>query len=232
VKATVGESGTFTQPRNPARSSRPAHAVTRAVESIRELIVKGELLPGEQIRQSQMADGLQLSRVPVREALKVLQVEGVVHHTPNRGFFVAKFSSHELAQIYFMRDLLESELLRTALLVDELELAEMHALNDELERASRVGDVVLMASLNRRFHFSMFELSPLRVVHLEVERLWRMSDAYRILYLYDSAARNRVIEEHRLMLAALKEHDLEELVLLGKQHRGAAMSQVSGMLAR
>src|SRR5689334_1338621 len=80
-------------------------------DEIRSLVTRGVLAPGLQLRQTDLAERFSASRVPVREALKLLTAEGVVTHDVNRGFFVTALSSDEARQLYRMRHLLETEVL-------------------------------------------------------------------------------------------------------------------------
>jgi DNA-binding GntR family transcriptional regulator len=205
-------------------------AVATAVEGIGTLIRRRELLPGEPIRQEDMARRLGMSRVPVREALGVLETEGIVSHSRNQGYFVAKFSAAELEQIYLMRRLLETALLHAIDWPDAERLAEIRALNEELARAGEEGDVAAVATLNRRFHEAIFGLSSLHTVHREVQRLWQMSDSYRALYLYSRAARVRIAAEHLSMLDALERRALDSLVQAMDEHRSGALEEVAAML--
>src|SRR5262245_62073768 len=81
--------------------------------ALRDAILQGDLSPGEQIRQAEWAERLGTSRIPVREALKALAAEGLLSHDHNRGYFVIRFGADEMAQIYLLRRLLETELLRS-----------------------------------------------------------------------------------------------------------------------
>lgn len=207
-----------------------SNAVARALAGIRDLVLTRELLPGEQIRQSDMAERLNLSRVPVREALKALEMEGVVRHNPNQGYFVTKFSASDLRQVYLMRELLEGELFKTIEWPDEQRLSVVRAINDQLVEAGRQEDIQRIIELNRLFHFAIFEMSPLTLVCSEVRRLWSMSDAYRALYLYDSAARERVAREHSEIIEALADKDLGRLLEVMSLHRDGSKRLVATML--
>jgi DNA-binding GntR family transcriptional regulator len=176
-----------------------------------------------------MAKRLGMSRVPVREALKALQTEGIVSHSPNQGYFVAKFSAAELDQIYLMRRVLETALLQHLVWPDAERLAAISDVNERMGRAAAAGEVAVVVQLNREFHEAMFGLSPLKTVHREVRRLWEMSDSYRALYLY-GPARERIAAEHQAMLDALAAHDLDALIAATDRHRGVAQEEVAAML--
>ena len=204
--------------------------VDRCVGEIRSLIIRGVLLPGEQIRQAQLAERLGVSRIPVREALKVLQAEWVVSHEPNIGFAVARFEATHLMQIYVMRAHLEGELLLTLppLSLDTLNgLEKVNARFAQAAEASAFDDLL---ALNREFHFGIFEESPLDLVRSEIVRLWDMSEFYRSLYAYDPGARERVVKEHAEMLGALARGDNEALVGTMSTHREGSRAHVMQMI--
>jgi len=212
-------------PRGPEPS-----AVRRCVESIRRMILHRSLLPGEQIRQTEMAERLEVSRVPLREALKVLETEGVLVHSPNRGYFVARLRASELAQIYLMRQLLEGELYRSVEFPDEAGLDRLSEINEDMRHAIDNGEIEALVAANRAFHFAIFDLSPLNVVRREVERLWSLSDSYRAVYLYASAPRERILDEHEMVIQALRRCDRDALITISDHHRSGLQAHMRALL--
>jgi DNA-binding GntR family transcriptional regulator len=215
-----------------ARSTErePQSAVARAVDGVRSMILSRELLPGEQIRQAETASLLQVSRIPLREALSVLATEGLLRHSPNQGYFVAKLSTDELAQIYRMRELLEAELI---LSLDPPEPGVVDLLtktNNELERVAKAGLIDTIIEKNRLFHFTIFDASPLRLMATEVHRLWDRSDGYRSLYLTDEGVRQRIAGEHRAIIDAWTSGNRLQMVEACNRHRLAAATRVADML--
>ncbi|HJY60431.1 MAG TPA: GntR family transcriptional regulator, partial [Streptosporangiaceae bacterium] len=91
--------------------AEPLQLTLEAAAQIRGLIIDRVLLPGEKIRQVELAERIGVSRSPLREALRTLESEGVVAYEINRGYVVAKLDDDDLAQIHRMRTLLEDELL-------------------------------------------------------------------------------------------------------------------------
>ncbi len=205
-------------------------AVAVVAEAIRRGIRRQELLPGEPIRQVDMAQKLGVSRVPVREALGILLTEGILHHDRHRGYFVAKLEAADLEQISLMRRTLETALLQDIEWPDAARLTALQELNDEIEIAAQQGDIAGLVELNRRFHDSIFELSRLRLVHREVQRLWTMAAAYHAMYLY-GPARLRISTDHREVLDALQHQDRQALIAATDAHRAAAQNEVSTILS-
>ena len=144
--------------------------------------------------QSQLADRFEASRVPVREALKLLVAEGLINHDPNRGFFVAEVSSAEARQLYRMRHLLESELLSTVDWPSEAKLAELTERVAELQELLETGDRPKWAIRHRDFHNAVFDLSPDKTIVAEVQRLWTLSDRYRSLLPAARLAQPRAVD--------------------------------------
>ncbi|MFI6792080.1 GntR family transcriptional regulator [Nonomuraea sp. NPDC050383] len=205
--------------------------VSRVVDEIKQLIVSGDLLPGQQIRQEQMAAALGVSRLPVREALRQLAADGLVVHEQHVGFAVARLSRVEFDQVYLMRRLLETEVIRSLPQPATEQLDQIAALAEEVERAAAEVDLPRMRTLNSRFHFAIFALSELNLVVGEIRRIWTRALPYHAVYLHDEAGRARILDEHRAMVAALGAGDVDRLVELMDTHRAGSAAQLSLMLA-
>jgi DNA-binding GntR family transcriptional regulator len=195
---------------SPAAVASPVSIATR----LRDAIVQGDLSPGEQIRQADWAARLGVSRVPIREALKTLAAEGLLSHDHFRGYFVTRFGPREVAQIYLMRRLLESELLRSIEWPDAAGLAELERLGHAAAEAMRAGDFDTWNDLEHRFHIRLYALSPLNLVRTEVERLWILSNVYRTLAALrlGRALTMQAAAYYQNMLDALAAHDHARMV--------------------
>lgn len=205
-------------------------ATGRVVKDIERLIVSGELLPGQPIRQVLMAERLGVSRLPIREALRHLTAEGLVTHEPNVGYTVARLQQSDFDQIYLMRAALEPEVLRSLPRFAEDALDEVSRAAALVVEAADRGDVLAMRLHNHAFHFAVFDRSPLSLVVAEVRRLWTLAMPYHAAYLYDPAARERVVAEHDQMIDALARHDNEGLVALMNEHRRGGETSTGMML--
>ncbi len=214
-----------------AARRRPPTAQEFVLSELRRAILSRELRPGEPIRQDALADRLGVSRVPLREALKVLEGEGQVVYRPRCGYKVADLSLDDLLEVYFIRRLLESEAVRQAVAkLTAEDLAALAAAQQEVEKASETQDVAAMAEANRRFHFGLFERCGMpRLVRL-IRLLWDATDAYRSLYYGQHSNRARVNREHRAILAALRRRDTERVVRLLEEHRNHAVEELSKVI--
>ena len=210
---------------------RPPTAQQFVLGELRRAITTGRLRPGAPIRQDALAEELQVSRVPLREALKTLQGEGLVTYEAHRGYFVETLSLDDLREVYRIRELLEEEAVRRAVprLTDD-DLARLEATQDEVERAAAAGDVAAMAAANRAFHMTLFDCSGMpRLVRL-IRTLWDSTDAYRSMYYGEPANRERVIKEHRAALDALRRRSSDDAVATLDVHRDHAVTALAPLL--
>ncbi len=200
--------------------AEPLQLTLQAAAQIRGLIIDRVLLPGEKIRQVELADRIGVSRSPLREALRTLESEGVVAYEVNRGYVVAKLGDDDLAQIFRMRALLEDELLRTVKRPDAAVLSDLKDLNEKMMVAIDERNVTDVLRYNREFHFAIFDLSPLNQFRREVRRLWQMSEGYSAAWWWrQPEAKKRINAEHKAIISALRKFDLDRLVEICAKHR-------------
>jgi DNA-binding GntR family transcriptional regulator len=215
---------------NPAGGSSDESATQRVVESLRAMIMHNQLAPGQQIRQDEVSEVLGVSRSPLREALRILETEGLVGHSRNQGYFVVRLNSDELVQVYLMRKLLETEIMLSLRHPAPADLKALEQANAAVTAAVASSSVTEMLATNRGFHFTLFGYSSYPMVVTQVERLWNLSEPLRATYLWMPEMRDRIVAEHEEMISAYAGFDLERLVALADAHRDAARESVVNIL--
>jgi len=201
-------------------AAEPLQLTLQAAAQIRGLIIDRVLLPGEKIRQVELAERIGVSRSPLREALRTLESEGVVTYEINRGYVVARLDDEDLAQIFRMRSMLEGELLRLIKRPDNAALANLRDLNARMMKAIAEGNIGEVLRYNREFHFAIFALSPLNQFRREVQRLWQLSERNSAAWWWRTPeASSRIDSEHKAIIAALRKFDVDRLVELCEHHR-------------
>ena len=180
---------------------------TSVSEELREAIIRGVLSPGEHLGQTEIAERFGISKVPVREALKLLAAEGIVTHDPNRGYFVAKISSDEAKQLYKLRRLIESELLATVVWPTKEKIAELKRRFGQVDEMFDKSERAKWAAALRDLRRDILDLSPQKVLLREALRLWALTDRYRSLL----PARQAPSGEHELV-KALDKRDRKALL--------------------
>ena len=199
---------------------KPLNLPESIADKVREMVICGVLAPGVQLRQMELSEQFGTSRVPLREALKRLTVEGVVAHDQNRGFFVAKFSYDEACQLYRIRHVLERELLASVKWPTKAELTFLNKQVKKLDTLLTEHDVVGWLALHREFFETIFNLSPQKFLVKEALRFMCLTDCYRSLTHYSlTEGKHRTPSYKKHLLAALAEQDRERLLVLFDEDR-------------
>jgi DNA-binding GntR family transcriptional regulator len=188
----------------------PAEAATslRVAAHLRRAILDGEILPGARIRQEEVAAQLGASRLPVREALRMLEAEGLTELEPNKGARVPRLGARELDVVYRMREQLEPIALAESVPLLRAEQVERLAgLQREIEAAAGVGDFL---RLDREFHLLTYSGCDVEPLAGTVVRLWNATQHYRRMFMNVKGSSQRWIvnAEHNLLLDAVRRRDV------------------------
>jgi len=174
---------------------------TAAAEAIRERILSGDLAEGESLRQDALAAELGISRIPVREAFRQLEAEGLVTLLPHRGAIVSSLSLDEIAEIFELRALLEPELLTLAIpRMTPADMATADAVLSDYERTLAAGDVHAWGQMNTWFHLALYSPAGRRRSLAIVHNLLSNADRYTRLQLVLTQGIERAMAEHRALL--------------------------------
>jgi len=182
-------------------------ASARVAAYLRAAILGGELRPGDRIRQEDIAEKFGASRLPVREALRMLEAEGLTEHEPNKGARVPRLTRHEVEVIYRMRERLEPLALVESLpLLTEADHAELEDVQRRIEENT---DLERFLDLDREFHMLTYSGCGIDPLNSMVTRLWNSTQHYRRSYV-ELGGHSRmwvVNSEHRLILDAVVRRD-------------------------
>ncbi|MHA7274270.1 MULTISPECIES: GntR family transcriptional regulator [unclassified Arthrobacter] len=212
-------------------SRRPTTAPAFVLAQLRRAIIAGELLPGQALRQDALAERFGVSRVPLREAFKVLEGEGQVVYAPHRGYKVATLSLTDLLEVYRIREILEAEAVRVAIRrSDDGVVTLLRAAAQEVETASAAGDLLTMTEANRRFHFLMVTSARMPRLEKLIQVLWDATETYRFVYYGDEANRHRVENEHQCIIEAFADRDADRVITLLNEHRSHAVDALRTFL--
>ena len=184
---------------------------TRIADELRTAILSGELSPGERIRQEDLAEQFGASRIPVREALRILVTDGLVNMVSNSGAWVSSLTQQECSEQYQIRERLEPLLLRynMPLLTSE----DFTRASELVESMKSAPDLETFMRLDREFHWVTYSRAETNMLTDVIERLWNTTQPYRRVFmtLVRSAGGIEVTHlEHDLLLEAIKRRDSEE----------------------
>jgi DNA-binding GntR family transcriptional regulator len=193
----------------------------RVADELRTAILRGVYPPGNRLRQEELAGQYGASRVPVREALRLLESEGLVTTVANAGAWIARLSLDECVELYQVRERIEPLLLRYSL--PTLDDDRIQHLADLAEQMRDTDDVEEFLELDRQFHLGSYADAGTTFLGPAVERLWNTTQHYRRAFtrLLDTDSHRIVHDEHHMLVAALRERDSDEAerVLLGHIRR-------------
>jgi len=184
---------------------------------LRAMVFDRELAAGDYIDEKALAVRWQISRTPLREALKVLAAEGLVTMKLRRGAYVTEVSERDLAEVYHLLSLLESDAAAVvAQDASDAEIAELVALHQKLERS--VDDRDAFFAANEGFHFRLLEIAGNRWRNQMVADLRRVMKLYRHHSLFRQGRLQASLKEHRKIMAALKARNAPLAQQLMQQH--------------
>jgi DNA-binding GntR family transcriptional regulator len=183
-----------------------------AQERIRAAILDGILPPGTRIDQNQLAKDLNTSLVPVREALKKLEGEGFVQIIPRRGAFVTDTSIKDMEDLYFARSILEGQAgYHAAANITQEKLDQLDTLHDKVRLALESHDFGEFTTLNRQFHFIIYDSAGSTYLSGMIASLWDLAERYRYRYVFFKDQADVIQAEHKKILDACHAHDPKAL---------------------
>ncbi|MCR5356450.1 MAG: GntR family transcriptional regulator [Lachnospiraceae bacterium] len=188
-------------------------------KTLRQGILKGDLKPGERLMEIHLASRLGVSRTPIREAIRMLELEGLVTMVPRRGAEVARISKQDLRDVLEVRRSLDSLAVNLACKrIDDEEKAALKQAEDDFERAVKTGDATTIAEADVKFHDVILKASKngrlMQMVNNLAERVYR----YRLEYIKDSSNHSRLIEEHRKIVEYIEGGDVEKACMAIETH--------------
>jgi DNA-binding GntR family transcriptional regulator len=201
----------------------PRALYEEVAELLRQRIFSRELEPGAWIDEMKLTEEYGISRTPLREALKVLAAEGLVTMKVRRGAYVTEVSEKDLADVYHLLSLLESDAAGVvAQRATAPELAELEALHAELEAAAMPGrvDREHFFAINERFHIRLLEIADNRWRAQMVVDLRKVMKLNRHNSLLKSGRIDESLAEHRSIMEALLAHDAAGAVARMQTHFG------------
>jgi len=187
--------------------------------TLRQGILTGELKPGERLMEIPLAERLGVSRTPIREAIRMLELEGLVTMVPRKGAEVARISVKDLKDVLEVRKVLES--LATRLACERITEEQKESLKlaaKEFENITSSGNATAIALADVKFHDEILNASGnsrlIQMVNNLAERIYR----YRLEYIKDEKNHKRLIEEHALIMKYVIAQNADEAIKYSEIH--------------
>ena len=199
-------------------------------DRLRQQIFARELEPGSWIDEVKLAAQYGISRTPMREALKVLAVEGLVTLKAGRGAYVTEMSRDDVAQVYHLLALVESDAAaQVALHASDAQRAELVALHDQLEKHARQRDAFF--ATNERFHMALLHMAGNRWAQQMVVDLRKMMKLNRHHSLFKQGRLAESLAEHRALMKAIAERDGTGAARLMQAHFASGLEAAAASAA-
>lgn len=182
----------------------------RIADEIRKAILNGEMQPGVRIRQELLAQAFGTSRLPVRDALKQLENEGLVVLAPNRGGWIADVNSEEFVEIYKIREAVEPlAIFESVLRMTDADVAMLESMAWQLEQVSSIEEYI---QLDREFHLKTYSRAAMPQLLAMVERFWNTTQHFRRQFVKEAVAKDRLPfsdPQHVVLMDTIRARDAE-----------------------
>ncbi|MDX1319154.1 MAG: GntR family transcriptional regulator [Oceanospirillum sp.] len=189
------------------------------VADLRKRILSGDLVEGELIRQELLADEYDVSRMPIREALKRLDAEGLVVFQNNRGATVTKHTLEEIAEIFDVRMLLEVDLFRRSIPnMTEQDFAECEEILEAMKKSYASGQVAEWGPLNEEYHNKLYEASGRELTKALLERASVQSNRYVGMHIDELNKSDNAQKDHQSLLDLARSGDVDAACEMLRSH--------------
>lgn len=200
-------------------------------ESLREAIIGGQLRPGERMMEIQMAEEMGVSRTPVREAIRKLELEGLVLMIPRKGAYVAGLSLKDIADVFEIRRALEglaAELAADRITEDELEKLERYLviIAEQIE----AGDLDKVVEIDTDFHTLLYQASRNQRLTQIINNLREQIQRFRTTSLAYPGRMKNALEEHRKIVEAISSRDGDQARRIAQEHIENAENSMMSMI--
>lgn len=197
---------------------------------VRERILKGEYQIGEKIKESSIAQELNVSRTPIREAFKTLEEEGLLDYLPNRGCYAKGFTKRDVSDIYTVREALEEIAMTWACerITDE-EIDKLEEQCELMDFYTKKRDVQKILTMNSSFHDIIYNSTGSRFLAQVLRSYKGYLDKTRKSVYYDETFLESIQKEHRAILEAIKARDTEKAIEAIHEHLRASKERTESV---
>lgn len=201
--------------------------------TLREAILKGELAPGERLMEMHLANKLGVSRTPIREAIRMLEQEGLAVTIPRKGAQVAGMTEKDLQDTMEIRDALDGLAVVCACeRGTDKQLDELRSAMRAFEISIEGGDVREIVACDERFHDVIYEMANNPKLQAIISASRQQMYRYRYEYIKDTAIRNQLIEEHEKIISGFEKKDIDYVQRIMHDHLANQITAVREVIKK
>ena len=215
-------------------TKKPISSSQRALQELRAKIFSGELAAGSDHLESELADLLEMSRTPVREAVLTLESQGLLEMRPRKGVRILPLSPEDMAEVYDVLTELESHAAECAALAnyDDDDLSELSRAIDDMDTAIAEGNLDAWADADDRFHGELVRLGGNRRIQAIVGMMSDQVRRARMTTLFMRPLPTKSNEDHRMVYRAIRKGDAATARDTHRQHRQHAKAILVALLGK
>ncbi len=188
-------------------------------KTLREAILKGDLRPGERLMEVQLAQQLGVSRTPIREAIRKLELEGMAVTMPRRGAVVAKMTEKDMEDVLQIRRALDE--LAVTIACEQISMSQMKQLEEaqtKFEELTHQEDMKAITNADVEFHDIIYQSTGNNRLWQIMKNFGEQMYRYRVEYLKERENYPTLVEEHRQIVEGLRRRDQEAVVEIMRRH--------------
>lgn len=187
--------------------------------TLREAILRGDLVPGERLMELQLAAKLGVSRTPIREAIRMLEQEGLAITIPRKGAIVAGMTEKDMQDVLEIREALEELSVQVACdKITEEEIARLRENMENFEDSLKSGDLKRMAEADVEFHDVIYQATDnLKLINM-LNNLREQMYRYRVEYLKNPSNHEQLLREHEAIYRGIMEKDKDAVTEMIRKH--------------
>ncbi len=188
-------------------------------QTLRAAILKGDLKPGERLMELQLAAKLGVSRTPIREAIRMLEQEGLAITIPRKGAEVARMTEKDVDDVLQIRCALEELAVRSSCVyITQADIENLEVARDKFRESTETDDITAIAKADEDFHNVLYNASKNPKLQTLLNNLREQMYRYRVEYLKDSSVYSQLIAEHDALYEAIMSRNAEEAASITRRH--------------
>jgi len=200
-------------------------------DEIKNLILLGKILPGERISYDKLVNTLNVSLIPLREAMPFLEADGLIEIKSRKGVFVKDLNGSEVDEIYYLRGILELIVLKEAILnINENQIKKLKELNVEIEKSKEDSNLHLLFIQNKDFHIYLYSIANRPFLLKLIQQLWKWTAPYRTIYYNQSKQKEESKDLHSIIIEACVKKKPDIAIKAMEKHFDIAKSELKKII--
>ncbi len=200
-------------------------------ETIRNAILSGQLKPNERLMETQLAEKLGVSRTPVREAIRKLELEGLVTMIPRKGAYVSELSLEEIMETFEVRESLEVLAITLAFNnFTDKDIKEIEEIQDKFAEACKKKDIKKIINFDFEIHKKIYILSKNNRLISIMESLNEVLSRFRMIYYYEFISSESIVKQHEEIIEAIRNRNVNKAADAMRNHLQEINSDMGNFL--